>query len=177
MNELIMGTISTLGGSLLGGIAAYFSKKEEGKQLVRERQLELMAMDKTHAHEQAMATIGNTAKLEQAESEQKSTIIKGEYEGLIASIEADKASYSVGTENKWLIFVDVIRGTMRPLLTGALMVYLGLAVVYITYTYKVELDKSQVYDLLYMIIICLVTGANVALTWWFGSRNPSKVGG
>lgn len=177
MNELIMGTISTLGGSLLGGIAAYFSKKEEGRQLIREKELELVAMKQAQEHEANMASIGHTAKLEQMESEQKSTIIKGEYEGLLASIEADKATYSIGTTSKWLIAVDVIRGTMRPLLTGALMVYLGLAVVYITLTYKVELDKSQVYDLLYMIIICLVTGANVALTWWFGSRNPSKVGG
>lgn len=176
MNEIIL-AVTSLGGSLLGGIAAYFSKKEEGRQLLREKSLELQALEKNHLHEQTMAQIGNTAKLEQAEGERKSTIIKGEYEGMLASIEADKATYSIGTDNKWLIFVDVVRGTMRPLLTGALMVYLGLAIVYITLTYKVELDKTQVYDLLYMIIICLVTGANVALTWWFGSRNPSKVGG
>jgi hypothetical protein len=177
MNELIMGAISSLGGSLLGGVAAYFSKKEEGKQLIREKELEIQAMRYNHAHEAQMASLGNIAKLEQLAAEQKSTIIAGEYEGLMASIEADKATYSIGTNSKLMLWVDFIRGTMRPLLTGALMVYLGLAVVYITLTYKVELDKQQVYDLLYMIIICLVTGANVALTWWFGSRNPSKVGG
>lgn len=177
MSELIISLLSTLGGSALGGVAAYFNKKQEAQQKLKEREFDLLELEKNHAFELSMAQLGNTAKLEQMESDQKSAIITGEYQGLIASIEADKATYSVGSDSKWLIAADFIRGTMRPLLTGALMVYLGLAVVYITLKYNVQLDKNQVYDLLYAIVMCLVSGASVALAWWFGSRNPNKIGG
>lgn len=169
--------LAPLGGSLLGGIGAIAGKYIDNKQKNKELEIELKLTAQNHAHELSMAQLGNSAKLEQLAVEQQSAVLQGEYEAFKTSIESDRATYSIGTNSKLLEWADFIRGTMRPALTGALLVYMGLSILLLVFKYDVELTNPQLYDLLYLNLTCLATGANLALTWWFGSRQLTKFGG
>lgn len=178
MNDLFGILTSSFAGSLIGTIGAMVTRHQEGKQKIAELKIEAAMRESDQAHESHMAQLGNAAKREQLEIEQKSAIIAGEYAGLQASLASDKTTYYSPGDSKWLLAVDVIRGIMRPLLTGSLLLYMMIALFWISHRYNVTLTQEQAYDLLYAIINCLVTGANIALAWWFGSRSHlSKSGG
>lgn len=65
-------------------------------------------------------------------------------------------------KSKWFIAVDVVRATIRPLLTVMLCV---MCFVIWAYTEDLELRKQVVLTILYM--------ATTAALWWFGTR-PSN---
>lgn len=173
-NVLVEVLTSSLGGSILGAVSAIFSKVYEGKQQLSLARLELEKSHADNQHELAMAQLSSAARREEALSAIELVDTAAGYETLQASIESDKATYSSGSGSKWLVFVDVIRGTMRAWLTTALIFYLGIALFYLTSHYDVELEQAEVVALIEQILQCLTTGASLALAWWFGSKTLNR---
>lgn len=173
----ILGFISSgVGGSVIGAIGATISRHQEGKQKIAELKLDLQKLELSQAHELAMADKQHTAQLAELAAANEGAIIKGEYAALETSIQSDKATYSVGSTNKWLIITDVIRGTMRPALTGLLVSFSMLVLLYLLVKYGHNLTPDQSYKLQYNILESLLVGANVALAWWFGTRTHLSKG-
>lgn len=167
---------SSLGGSILGTAGAVFNKIQDGKQALKMADHEYRMTQLNQGHESAMAQLQLSVKIEEGKASAAIEEIRGGFATLQTSIESDKATYSVHNGNKWLIFVDVIRGTMRSWLTTALLFYLGIFLFYITNRYQVGLSQEQVADIVIQIIHCLLGGASLALAWWFGSRNINQKG-
>lgn len=162
MGDLIGLFTGSLGGSLVGAVGAGFSKWFEARNEIKKEELSI-ERDK----------LNNQHELEVMKTETDSAVKMKEYEALSTSLKSDKASYSVGRDSKWLTFVDVVRGLVRPSITALLLIYCAAMLVYLTTHYQVEFDDTQVYELVYMIVHNLVTCSGIALTWWFGSRATS----
>jgi hypothetical protein len=167
---------SSLGGSILGTVGAVFNKVQDAKQALRMADHEYRMTQINQSHEKDMAQLQLNVKIEEGKAASAMEEIKGSYTTLQTSIESDRATYSLHSGNKWLIFVDVIRGTMRSWITTALLFYLGIFLFYITNRYQVGLSQAQVADIVIQIIHCLIGGASLALAWWFGSRNINQKG-
>lgn len=147
------------GGSLIGALGATFNKWQEHKSRMAIMKLEIIRDKQLNSHELEMNRV-------QAETRTKEL----EYEGLTESLGMDKATYSVGSTSAFLVFVDGVRGLVRPVLTATLLVYCMVVLFYLTKHYNVELAEDQVYKLVFMLVENLVVCSGIALTWWFGSR-------
>jgi hypothetical protein len=156
----------SLGGSIVGALGAAFNKWHDAKTKIKLMELEMQQAKIMNEHEEKLMAL----KIESVTKEM-------EYKGITESIQADRATYSVGSTNLWLIFVDVVRGLMRPALTCMLLIYMMWTLFYLTRTYNVILSDAQVYQLVYSIVDNLVVCSSIALTWWFGSRPQPKKGG
>lgn len=153
----------SLGGSLVGAIGAAFNKWHETKTKLKLKELEIERDKMLNAHE-----------LQVMQSESEAATKQLEYKALGTSMESDRATYATDSDSGWLVFVDVVRGLVRPTLTATLLVYCMIMLLYLTNHYTVEFTDEQVYDLVHMIVHNLVVCSGVALTWWFGSRSSSK---
>lgn len=162
LSDLAGGLTGALGGSVIGGIGAMFTKWWDGRMQLKKMELQIERDKMLNEHELLVM-----------ESEQKSAVQKMEYAALSDSIESDKATYTTNKESGWLVMVDVVRGLIRPVLTVTLLVYSIFLAVYLTRHYDVEFSNTQVFDMVYMIVNNLVVCSGVALTWWFGSRQAS----
>jgi hypothetical protein len=173
MNDFIALLSGGLGGSILGTVGGIFSKVWETKQRAKDQEHEYKMAQVNQAHEAQMSQLNAHARMEELEVGYQTKVAEGEYQGLIASIESDKATFSAAPTSKWMIAVDFIRGTMRSWLTSLLVIYMGLALLYLTQHYNVQLTNAQVYDLITSILTCLVTCTSASLLWWFGSRGAT----
>lgn len=159
MMEFVSLLGGSLGGSIVGAVGAAFSKWHDARTKLKERKLDLEHARLMNEHEEKLMAL----KIESVTKEM-------EYRGLTESIAADKATYSTGSTNPWLTFVDVVRGLVRPVLTATLLVYMMWTMFFLAKTYNVVLSEAQVYDLVFLIVENLVICSSLALTWWFGSR-------
>jgi hypothetical protein len=104
---------------------------------------------------------------------------KADSEALIASLENDTARYAtvdVSKSNKWMIGVDVIRGLMRPIITGGLATYCVLVTGYNMVEYGAEMPTDQIAATTFALVDAMATYTGLAVSWWFGSRGH-KAGG
>lgn len=157
---------SGFGGSFIGALGGLVSKYMEFRQAKQLAKIQMENKKLDQAHELAMANVNLQVQDQITEME----LAKASYAGLTASMEADRATYSVGTQNKWLILVDIIRGLMRPLLTGGLVVFIAVYGIYLIQTFHVEPSAEQVLEMVNHILQCLITSTGLAVSWWFGSR-------
>jgi hypothetical protein len=153
---------SAFGGSVVGAIGAAFNKWQDAKIKVKLTELQIERDKVLNAHELEINKIQAVTRTKELE-----------FQGLTESIGADKATYSVGSTSKLLIFVDGVRGLIRPILTGTLTGYCMITLFYLTSHYNVVLSDEQVYKLVFLLVDNLVVCTGIALTWWFGSR-PSN---
>jgi hypothetical protein len=153
---------SAFGGSLVGAVGAAFTKWQDAKHQLNMKKLDIERDKVLNAHELEISKIEYDKRTKELE-----------YEGLAESIGADRATYSVGSTSKFLIFVDGVRGLVRPLLTATLLIFCMITMFYLTKQYNVQLADDQVYKLVFMLVDNLVVCSGIALTWWFGSR-PSN---
>lgn len=143
----ILGTIGTIGGRMLDLKAKKQDYEFELKKFSHEidmRKQERIANQEEN--EQAMAL--NAAV---TESEIGKTIIKGSYDGLVASINAEANIKSY----KW---VDAVRGLVRPTLT----LITGMMVGYVAFTATGSMQEAAVAS--------VTTQFGMAMAWWFGDR-------
>lgn len=174
MSSIVDILTSAVGGSMIGAIGAAFNKVYESKHQLKMAEIDLRRSELDNSHEKEMAQITATGKREEAEAALALADTTAGYAALQSSIESDKATYSSINGSKWLVFVDVIRGTMRPWLTTALIVYLGLFLLYLNQRYNIEFTTDQVMLIVMQILQCLTTGASLALAWWFGSKTTNR---
>lgn len=174
MGGLIELLSSAFGGGLVGAIASGFGKFMDNRK-------ELKMLELEHQHDIAMSTHEKDMARMQLESERALATIdadvrisEADYASLEASMEADTARYAgvdTSKTSRWLVLVDVVRGLMRPAITGTLTVYLVALTFYCFAKYGVEFDSANVAAMTFAVIEGLSTTATLALSWWFGSRN------
>ena len=123
-----------------------------------------------------------TGKVRIAEEEGEAARDVADAEALSTSHLADRATYSAGKakESPWFVFVDVVRGLIRPGIT----LYLA-AVVTIMYMDMQEVlnsvgisnlqNPSEILGLYREITLSIIYVTTTVILWWFGTRN--KIGG
>lgn len=167
------------GGSVVGAIGGTVQKYMEGKNKLKELEL-------TNKHEAAMAEAETNQMRLQLESQKAVAGIEADArkaeadsEALVASLENDTARYAnidVSKSSKWLIAVDVVRGLVRPVLTGGLATYCVAVTAYNLTTYGDQMQSDQIAVATFALIDSMATYTGLAISWWFGSRGH-KAGG
>jgi hypothetical protein len=175
--------VSAIGGGIIGGIASIFRMKHDYK--MKALDLEDKKDQRKHDENILMKEIAGAENLQKLKAEETTT--KKEYEGLVASIKSDMATFSQGFADKMsptaasfvgiiLGFVDFIRGLVRP----------GIAI-YSTYfmfnkiwrmipvkTWQLMFaDKDLASQMAIATLNACIFISTTAISWWFGSR-PSK---
>lgn len=156
------------GGGIIGTIGSFVNKWVEGKsalELEKERN-RFAIQEKDRDLLFLKAKLGSANYL--AELERDKALDKTAGESLVASIEADAATYSTvdsSKASKWLILVDVVRGLMRPGLTIGLTSLNG-------YLSVILLGKiSATSSVPEQILLSTATLAGMSVAWWFGARS------
>ena len=146
---LLTGGATGLIGTIVSGGLKYFNMKQEQSHELKVMEMELKTMDK----EAEVALKIEAKKQEGKEAE-------AAWRGLEASYREAGQRWSTGSSG-WIVLVDVVRGLMRPLLTLALVVLMG--VIYFT----LGVDKPTMQAQIVSTVLYLATAA---VLWWFGSR-------
>lgn len=174
MLDTVLGIATSGGfGAIIGAAGSWLSKWEERKLRklefehelkMRAQSLEELRIEQSHA----IDMIGH--EIEKVETEgQVATDIK-EADAFVASVMANAKSTGI-------VFVDAIRGLMRPLITTYL---LGLAT-YLAYNVAAlvggleVLPMTELVELYKHIVMQLVFLTNVVISWWFGSRPQGQL--
>lgn len=146
---LLTGGATGLIGTALSGVMKYFTNKQEHAQEIAIMDMELKHMDK-----EAEVAL----KIEEKKQEGKEA--EAAWRGLEASYREAGQRWSTG-DSGWIVFVDVVRGLMRPLLTLILVILMGT--IFFTHARdNVTMQEQIVATVLYL--------ATSAVLWWFGSR-------
>ena len=172
LGSLISGGLTGILGAVVSNVTDIFKDRQKQAHERENRKLDLEAMDKEYSFEMSRTAAENQSKLDAAEI------------GLIAmSYEHDAASYSKGMKIKsgflqgLLVFVDVIRGLVRPVLTAfliwciwdtrlevkAIIEAAGIATIPI----------EQAISIYAAVVDAIIYIGTTACLWWFGTR-PKK---
>lgn len=168
IESLLAGGLTGIIGSVLSNIFDFLKLRQNAKLEIEKKKLDLQAMDKEYQYALQMTTRQLDAGVDMAS-----------LDTLAKSYDHDRATYSSGLKvTGWgvhaLTFVDVIRGLVRPVMTGVL-----LAVLYDT-RMEVEavidavgVEKMDVFQavIIYSRIIDAIIYMSVSAgLWWFGTR-------
>ena len=169
--SVVSGLSSIIGGGITGlvgaGLTAWTEyKKQESLFTHEEKMAEL---------DQAMTKLELQGRLRIAETESQAHQEVAASKALQTSYMADKAQYAVGrkaSNSQWFVWVDVVRGLVRPTLTLYMMV-----VVTLIYWQIMDLvggieglDSTAAYSMLGGVIDSLLYITTTIVLWWFGSR-------
>lgn len=105
-------------------------------------------------------------------AENEGKIALAEMGAFSASFGSDRATYSVGSDSTMLLFVDAVRGLMRPILTMVLVVITGWLTFEVVESLggwgsvKADYARTILDGMINTLLFCTAT----AVTWWFGSR-------
>lgn len=93
-----------------------------------------------------------------------------------ASFVNDKRAYSSSGQSKWFVFVDVLRGIIRPSLTfysALLMTYIAVKLHNLNQTTLTQVNPDTVWLLYVEVVQAIIFVSTTVILWWFGSR-PKK---
>ncbi len=165
----LLGTI----GSLLSNVMDFFKVKEQNKQEVKMKQMDLDAMDKEYEYRETAAQLNADVALTESGDDLRE-----------ATYDHDEAKYSKGMIIKSiflkapLVFVDVVRGLIRPALT----VYLIALVTMVFYMVKAIIDQEgltidpvEALAIFAQVVDMILFLASMAIGWWFGDRSKKAV--
>jgi lipopolysaccharide export LptBFGC system permease protein LptF len=159
LESLLSGGVLGLIGSLGSNILSYFKSKQEHKQSVEFRKLDILASEKEHRYalEQIKAEAQYRNQHLQIEADRDLSV--SEYSALEASYKSDTA---YDGDNKLLMFAEFMRRITRPTLTFVL-VFLTSAI------YFTSLGEQQ--ELIARAVVAMTAAA---LSWWFSDRQIAK---
>lgn len=170
---------NALGGGMLGTAAAVIGKVLEGKQKLREMELDHTHEQKMYAYE--MQSLGMKLKSEQLlmdrQVELETRVIDAK--AMMESMQSDKATYAtvdISNASKWLIMVDAVRGLTRPVITGLLTACSIFLAGYIVVEFGSKFTPEEANGYFKTLIDNLVTLAGLSVGWYFGAR-PHNSGG
>lgn len=146
---LLTGGATGLIGTALSGVMKYFTNKQE-----QSHELKVMDMELKHMDKEAEVAL----KIEEKKQEGKEA--QAAWAGLEASYREAGQRWSTG-DSGWIVFVDVVRGLMRPLLTLCLVILMG------TIFFTHATDNPSMQEQIVATVLYLATSA---VLWWFGSR-------
>lgn len=152
-------------GAIIGTFGSWLTKREE-------RQTLQMQWD----HEFRINEFNASHALKQDESKRETIVIQGDIEVKNTEALAFKDSLKVAAINTGSLFVDGVRGLMRPTITVFLLVMntiLALKIHALVGGLQ-NLSETQVFELYQNIIMQLLFLTSTAVTWWFGSRPAKK---
>lgn len=169
-----------------------FKHKDQDLELVKEnntqaRLLSQMETDRANRAAAAQEKIADTeadAQIQVATSDAQARADEAAAKSLIASYDADKASYldakaqSQSRVARWLMaLVDFSRGIIRPALTAYLVVLTTVLFFWartLAEKHSEALTSDQVNTLILKIVETILYLVVVAVVWWFGTRPPSR---
>ena len=164
MSGGLLGTV----GALLTNVMGYFKDRQADKQELALKRLDLEAMDKEYEYRSREIDVAADVALN--ESADDLTAV---------SYSQDKLAYAVGLtgltawERAPLIFVDFIRGLIRPALTIYLivLVHLTRASVEAVLSQKgITMSGPEALALYSTVVEMILFLTSTAVTWWFGTR-------
>jgi len=168
--DLVLSVVSGGATGLLGAgislVGDYFKQKMIFAHEAKMTELEQKTLEIEYSGKARVADIEAEGARDVADSE-----------ALAASHASDRAAYSK-KDSYFLVFVDFIRGMIRPSIT----VYLAVIVTLMYLDARAVLDQmgttvlgpEKVYGLLETITISILYITTTVILWWFGTRN--KVG-
>ncbi|UOX39956.1 TMhelix containing protein [Vibrio phage V-YDF132] len=168
LGSAFTGGIAGLIGTVFTGFMTYKDKKAQREFDLRMRQLDI---------DERKAEAGII--LQQTEAEVRGAIAVGELQAFTTSLSSDRAMYATGSgaRDHWaFIFVDVVRGLMRPILTAMLTGAMCFIVTDIVDSLG-GWDKviaAQGIGVVEQLIAALIFCTTTAVTWWFGARAVQK---
>lgn len=178
-------TSPSIGGGILGSIAGiwqgiqnYKIHKLDIEATFNLKKLELEQADKQNAHELQCLQLNNSQQLAIGDQKLTEDSLKASIDAYTASMQNDKATYSVGSNSKFLQAVDGIRGLMRPLITAtalgaqyivaAILLYkIGDSLQTVLLPLAGDMLKDLVADIRFLAVTCTL--------WWFGGRIGNQV--
>lgn len=163
----VSGGVTGLIGTVFSGVMMWRENADK-----RKHELEMRRVDIDERREEAALT------LKQIDAESEATKIAAELNAFNNSISADKATYSIGgSDSAALLFVDVVRGLVRPALTLTLVIITSVVIFDVIeaaggYDSLIESQGVELYsDLIHALIYMTTT----AVLWWFGARENKKI--
>lgn len=175
LESILAGGATGVLGSLFTNIAEIFKARQNQKFELERRRLDLEAMDKEFDSAERRAEIAAAQASDTADADL-----------MARSYAADAATYSVGRNisSPWavaaLVFVDVVRGLVRPVVTGIMMWMLWetreevRAIVMATGMPLIDAAKAgAIYGSIVDAVIYIATAATL---WWFGTRMKKGAG-
>ncbi len=146
MGAILTGGATGLLGTVFSGVFDYFKQKQRNQHTLAMMMEERKTMELEIHGRERVAVI-------EAESAQDIAASKT----FAASYQSDQAHYSKG-DHPALVWVDVTRGLIRPILTVALVALVAK----FYFTADVESQHHIVATVLYI--------TTAAVLWWFGTR-------
>ncbi len=174
--SLLTGGLTGVFGAIFTQIADFFKRKQELKHEVELRRLDIEIMDKEWEYRNRQAAV--EGEVEMAKSADRL---------FEASYSADSARYCdpsklSSASAMLLVFVDVVRGLIRPALTIYLIWLVADTRSEINTIIKnaggmTALDMSQAFTIYNSTIEMVLYLAATCVAWWFGTRSTLSNGG
>ncbi len=151
----VLGVIGSLGSNILG----YFKAKQDHKQSIELRKLDIVAAGKEHGYAMAQIKAEAEFKSEQLRIEADRDLSIAEHSVLEASYKSDTA---YDGDSALIIIAEFLRRITRPLLTF-ILVFLTSAI------YFTSPDDQQS-----LIARAIVAMTATVVSWWFADRQIAK---
>lgn len=151
----LLGVVGSIGSNILG----YFKAKQEHKQNIEVRKLDIVAAGKDHAYAMEQMKAEAEYRNEQLRIEAERDLTAAEYGALEASY---KSISAYDGDSKLLIIAEFLRRITRPLLTF-ILVFLTSAI------YFTSPDDQQA-----LIGRAVIAMTATVVSWWFADRQIAK---
>ncbi|MGA6925664.1 MAG: hypothetical protein WBY88_08280 [Desulfosarcina sp.] len=164
----LLGTI----GSVFTNVFDFFKKRQQDKQELELRRLDIQMMDKEYSHRKSIAAI-----------DMETELTKSADALLAASYAADKATYAnkgkLGpVSNLLMVLVDLLRGLVRPVMTGYMVyevhIMRGTVEGILSSAGIDALTAPVALDIYKSIVDMILFLAAASFTWWFGTRLKAR---
>lgn len=151
----LLGVVGSIGSNILG----YFKTKQEHKQNVEFRKLDILAAGKDHAYAMEQMKAEAQFRANELRIDAERELSASEYSALESSY---KTVSSYEGDNKLLIIAEFMRRITRPALTFILV--LLTSAIYFT-----SVDDQQ-----NLIARSVVAMTATVISWWFADRQIAK---
>lgn len=169
-------------GGIFGIVGALFKHGLEIYQAKQETIKELSLAQEANRHEEVMADkqaaeiqleAANGLALAQVARAKETDVAA--YAALGESYSGDKATYSDAKTSSWMIFVDCVRGLIRPLLTVLFsFALIGFTLwVWALIPQDVTVTPDFLKSTFYRLVDAFIFLATSAVGWWFAARQAS----
>lgn len=182
LGSIFSGGITGIIGSAINSFAEYKNKKLTYEYEYKKLEHDQRMLKLEHEARLQITETEGDIELEQIREKGKLNLETVEASGFKASIESESrgASFATGenARNSWLfIFVDAVRGLIRPFLTIYLIAIVTLMygdIHLILQQTDQHLSTEQSLILLKKITDTILYVATAVVLWWFGSRTRIK---
>jgi len=186
----MMDVMSSLGAIFSGGLTGVIGSAVSGFFEIKKARLLYDHEKNKFVHEEKLEELAMDAMKMEWEGKAKVAEIEAEKvagEVFDTSLKSDRATYSKGldfakTKGGWLyagamVFVDFLRGTLRPAVTYYLVILISL--MYFNFMREIDTIKitnpEMVAEYLDKVVLVILYVSTSVVLWWFGSRQSSKL--